>query len=345
LTPAGAPSLVVPIVIEGNLAVDFFFVLSGFILTHSHLTQVQTASLNARQFFVKRLARIYPMHLATLLFLLALVVFAKISKTPLPNPERYDGFQFLLNLFLVQAWQRHDMGAWNFPSWSVSAEWFAYLLFPLLSYIYVVALARLRSDVLVAASVILLIVCWALSPAALGSSFFELHSNFGCVRILPEFTLGIALYRLGTERSMNVLHSRWAVTLVALLTLIFILLRWDLPIVLVMTMLILAVAETARQGRKDFLTTAGMVYLGEISYSIYMIHVPISAIVFRGMTKTLGIPPAWSIPMVILVVIGLAAATHRLIESPGRRVILLLARKRGGQARLLPDANNEQSSF
>jgi len=120
-------------------------------------------------------------------------------------------------------------------------------------------LARVRAEFLVAACVAFLVACQALAPIVFGPDFFDLHSNFGYVRILPEFVLGIALYRLGTERRLPALESSWAVTLLAGAMLILSLLQWDLLLVLVMGVLILAAAEIIQfiEALSDELRAAG----------------------------------------------------------------------------------------
>lgn len=324
LPAIGEPIPVVPLISEGHLAVDFFFVLSGFILTHAHLRQIRTTGLEVRPFLVKRLARIYPMHLATLLFFVALIGVLDVVGLHLLKPERYNSEQFLLNLLLMQGWETRDTGAWNFPSWSVSAEWFAYLLFPVLSSLIVLRLARLRAELLVAAALAFLVACWAAAPLLLRTDFFDLHSNFGYVRILPEFLLGIALYRLGTERRLAALEGRWAMPLIGAAIFVAALLQWELPLVLLLSTLILAAAETSRQGRRGWLAASGMIYLGEISYSVYMVHVPVATVLLRGAIMMLGRLPVWVIPPAMLVTVAVAMVSHRLIEVPGRRLIARL---------------------
>jgi peptidoglycan/LPS O-acetylase OafA/YrhL len=245
-TSPGAPTLKIPLIIEGGLGVDFFFLLSGFILTHAHLRQIRTSTLNVKQFLIKRLARIYPLHLATLLFFLALVIALHVCRIPVLNPERYDPVQLVLNIFLLQAWQTHDAGAWNFPSWSISAEWFAYLIFPALSVLLVVRLARVRAEFVVAVALTMLIVFWASAHPLLGVSFFELHSNYGWLRILPEFILGMAFYRLGTERRIPLLEHRLGAPLLILLAVALAYFHLELLFVIVVMILIMSVAENAR---------------------------------------------------------------------------------------------------
>ena len=106
-----------------HLGVDLFFMLSGFVLYHVYASQFLTGVTGPRwgAFMRQRLLRIYPLHLVTLLAVLVLMRFE------LPG----DGLWILgLNLTLTHAWGLTDQFIFNAPSWSISAEFAAYLVFP-----------------------------------------------------------------------------------------------------------------------------------------------------------------------------------------------------------------------
>ncbi|MDU0356368.1 acyltransferase [Paraglaciecola aquimarina] len=112
--------------LNGSLSVDLFFVLSGFILHHVY--KDKNIHKSYRKFVFTRLARIYPLHLVTLLTLLFITLVLD-DFSDRYNPEYYTGLSFFLNLLLVQNWG-FIPPSWNMVSWSISAEWFMYLLFP-----------------------------------------------------------------------------------------------------------------------------------------------------------------------------------------------------------------------
>ena len=122
-----------PLFSAGDLGVDLFFMLSGFILMLNYEQKFRRFALpEYRKFLWTRLARIYPVHVFTLFFLTALVLFARHLHQPLHHPEWYTLPAWLQNVFLLQAWTGIAQTlSWNFPAWSISAEWFAYLFFPL----------------------------------------------------------------------------------------------------------------------------------------------------------------------------------------------------------------------
>ncbi|GAN79709.1 acyltransferase family protein [Acidocella aminolytica] len=189
---------------HGYLGVDGFFILSGLILMHTHrefhvpkmdwikpeLTWPAPKAIFS--FYAKRLARIYPVHLATLLILLALLAGgAALGLTPY-TPKSFGMTTLVQNLFLVQGWGGDHFGAWNYPSWSISTEWAGYLLFPLF--------ATLLSYFIREVSIQLAVLLWPVLGLIYYISGNTLNLTFsaGLIRFFPEFLLGIASFRVTT---------------------------------------------------------------------------------------------------------------------------------------------------
>ncbi len=126
---------------RGYLWVEFFFALSGFILVHVYGGRIRElwTSKGYVGFMRARLARLYPVHLATLLSMLVLMVvlnqlsywggYLSIYHQPWPPINTWPSF--VANLFLVQAWHLFPWLTWNGASWFVSVEFFLCLVFPL----------------------------------------------------------------------------------------------------------------------------------------------------------------------------------------------------------------------
>src|ERR1700761_2103419 len=125
---------------KGYLAVDMFFMLSGFVLSHVYWrTFASDETLQGRDywnFISARIARLYPLHLFNLsLFLIATLAFGlheyfaagNLPSIPLFGPRSLTAL--VANVFMVQGIDAGDL-AWNYPSWSISVEFFAYFLFP-----------------------------------------------------------------------------------------------------------------------------------------------------------------------------------------------------------------------
>src|ERR1044071_7652058 len=123
---------------KGYLWVDFFFILSGFILTYRYRDACRRLNLRVYSNFIwHRFARIWPLQLVT--------VIAAVIYLGYKNGIAYVAPSAVIaNLFLVHGWGRYFPPPLNFPSWSLSDEWGAYLVLPL----YLLAVARLRSRII-----------------------------------------------------------------------------------------------------------------------------------------------------------------------------------------------------
>src|SRR2546423_8216468 len=114
---------------KGYLAVDLFFCLSGFVIYFNYGNLNVLSAREVRVFYLKRFAKIYPLHLFTIGLYVLLLGMLLLAHRGIP-PGRFSGESLLMNVLLVQDWAPADM-TWNVPSWSISAEFAAYLLFPL----------------------------------------------------------------------------------------------------------------------------------------------------------------------------------------------------------------------
>ena len=171
----------------GYLGVDVFFVLSGFILTYVYYNKFfinRVAFIDYWNFVVKRFAKIYPLHfLITLIFIpvlyIAKYIFNQITVNIYPDT-------LLHNFLLIHAWNMSENYSWNFPSWSISAEWFAYLfLFAPLAYIY--KIRKLSFFLISFLMVFAFISYWVTIP----DFTLDRYTMNGLPRIIPEFILGV----------------------------------------------------------------------------------------------------------------------------------------------------------
>lgn len=117
---------------NGYIFVDFFFVLSGFIMAYSYADRIGN-DVTTKTFFTKRFSRIYPLHLFTLvLWIPYLLVKHILYSSGIGGTDPFiinDFFSFIENLFLVHSWGLQSHLTWNAPSWSISTEFFAYIIF------------------------------------------------------------------------------------------------------------------------------------------------------------------------------------------------------------------------
>ncbi|SHG76833.1 acyltransferase family protein [Streptoalloteichus hindustanus] len=293
----------------GHTAVSFFFVLSGFILTWSARPEA------VGRFWRRRLVKIYPLHLVTYPAGLLLLTGAGSSAADVPG------------LFLLQSWlpdNRFTVSG-NGPSWSISAELFFYLMFPVLvRWINRVPAHRLAMTLvgLVGAVALIAVVSHlTLSP----EMQLWLGYVFPPVRVL-EFVMGIVMARMVIDGRWRGLPLTGAVALLAVASVValFVPAPYAFAAVTIVPVL-LTIAAAARNDlaeRRGLLRTPVMGWLGRISFAFYLAHLP----VLSGMRRLVGQDQSWGVPGVLLFVGGTLAVTvlvawalHEFVEKPAMR--------------------------
>jgi peptidoglycan/LPS O-acetylase OafA/YrhL len=191
---------------RGYLWVEFFFCLSGFILTHVYgprLAALWTGT-GYRDFLKTRLMRLYPLHLFMLAVVAAMILITRgfaaagdyHSIFDLKYHQDVSLKGLLLSLTLMQGWGLMDRLTWNGVAWFVSVEWALCLVFPLLLMLAQGGVAR--GLALIAAGLALLVTLDLLSPNGLDITY-----DYGLLRGLGDFSVGVgmaALYRAWKPR-------------------------------------------------------------------------------------------------------------------------------------------------
>ena len=122
----------------GTVAVQFFFVLSGFIFFMFYRNRILEQTINFRNFLILRLTRLYPLHLLTLIFVLAMQYFYNHNFSEYFIYKSNDFINFVAHFFLIQEWGLiGETGSFNAPSWSISVELFLYISFFIISLFYI----------------------------------------------------------------------------------------------------------------------------------------------------------------------------------------------------------------
>jgi peptidoglycan/LPS O-acetylase OafA/YrhL len=321
------------LVAKGYLGVELFFVLSGFILCHVYLSAVENGRFRYGAFLWNRLARVYPLHLFTLFGMLGLGVVATLAGLGI-DPNILNWASLPANLTMTQAWGLAPQAAFNHPSWSISAEWFAYLSFPAFAW----AALKLKDRPWLGAGFALafMAILYPSFQRLAGFSLTEATIRWGALRIVPCFALGCAmhgLWRSGALRNRTVTLLAAAISGAAVAATAF----FGAPDAVAVAgfgALIVSLASLASTG-SSFGTWPIFVYLGEISYSVYMICVPWKILFVNAAAKWLNLAderlPLYVWLIFLVSVIPLAAASYHLVESPMRSQMKLWAHVRAGR--------------
>ena len=204
--PALHPDRYTGAVYKGYLAVDLFFMLSGFVISHVYhrVFAQQVTGQHYRDFLKARVARIYPLHLTVLLLFVTTAVAERAavyayggSFAPIPLVGERSLGAFFANLLMLQGIWAREL-SWNDPSWSISLEFLAYLLFPLLFPWLWRAAPAAKTGI---AAVLLMVLGWL--AYSTGDDFNQWNGIGAILRCLPEFLIGTLLYSAYRSRVLG----------------------------------------------------------------------------------------------------------------------------------------------
>jgi peptidoglycan/LPS O-acetylase OafA/YrhL len=304
---------------KGYLGVELFFVLSGFILAHVYLDAAGAGCLHYGRFLWARLARIYPVHLAAL----SAVGLMGAAATALDYRMTHSVIVWSAlpqNLLLIQAWGTTRAAAWNHPSWSISAEWFAYVLFPLFA--GATWALRTRPVLAMLGALGMIAILYPAFQRLAGFPLTRATIAWGALRIVPCFTLGCATNLLWRRRAIKDTGLALVATglTVSVVVAGAVLNAPDPLLVMLFGALIYSLASMASSGSR-VMTSAPLIYLGETSFALYMVCIPWQLVFSKAAARLFGAGEMLPLGLWLLQlvgVIGVAMAMHHVIERPAR---------------------------
>jgi len=343
-----------PIVRNGGVPVDFFFVLSGFVVSSSYLDRIRSTP-ELLNFVLRRLGRLWPLHAFVLLLFLGLEV-AKFfaNKAGVSSPDTFfaapEFWQvFLQDLFFLNAFRNESLLELNFPAWSIGAEFWTYVAFGLIALTF-------RRSLLAVALVMgacLLVLLGVVDPG-FGRAF-----GWSVFRALFFFLVGSLTFRTWEMCRDKTLPAATAIELLMVLIIgAAIVWRQWVPFHTLTFALIYAGAIMIFSFQSGLvsrlLCTRFFQMIGARSYSIYLLHIlvlsilgSILRIVARKFDLGLYVPGEIdgekidllfvgntfltniSVLLVVALVVWLSGLTYRFIEQPGQRFSKRLSRRAG----------------
>jgi len=332
------------IVEKSDLFVDFFFVLSGFVITYNYHNHINTGR-ELWIFMKKRFIRLYPLLLYTTLICFSVFLGSKLFFPQyVKNPG---GFGPIINdtintlLFMNSTPVFSDRFGMNYPSWSISAEMIAYLFFGIVTLIA----AKQRKGFFLGASIVLGMAF--LSFKALGG----MQGNYNFVRGIISFNIGYFVWAFSQkDRKFS---DAWEIVLFVLfLGSLFVAnaLKEEVPnaiyeaiaIPLSFGTFIYVLVHTHGVISK-LMDTKPFQFLGKISYSVYLNHSIILLLIPKAMFALLKLPenPVIETGVAALIIGGVVAysnITYEIIEKRGGDILKGLMLQRRGTSAKVPAA-------
>lgn len=327
-----------------NQGVSFFYVLSGFILQHSYCRRLGSdrRGITTGQFIVLRFFRLWPCHIAViLLIIISYMIVLKSNWILLHFLNTFSIRQIFSAVFLLQAWHPDIkvVFALNSPAWSISVEMFFYVMFPLLSR------QAIKSPIRpmfygAAITIFWLSAVWLYMPSG---NFMTLAGTNPLARIF-EFSVGVSayeyfaqskrLFRSGTCLELGMLAlSFLSVATTRIVSSYFGAMLgehvdwWLMSCASCWTFAILIGIFSWQEGRVSrLLGWKPMVYFGEISFALYLVHQPVIQYL-EGLAPWFHqLPLPMQVMAFAIIILGISSALHHLIEKPcmalAKRLIL-----------------------
>jgi peptidoglycan/LPS O-acetylase OafA/YrhL len=321
-----------------HLAVDLFFVISGVVIAMIHHDTV--ANLAGYGHFIrKRIARLYPLHLATLAFYILIGLTIAMGLATPDRPDKYNSHMIVPNLLMIHAWSPYGVISYNYVSWSISAEFFVYLCFPVL-----LALVARGFWPGLLACIGLLASSIACSELLMGTQLPELNWTMGALRAVPSFSFGIwlSMHRDRLASSAGLRAAAPIMLPAALAVAAILILRYpsDYPLLTCMYVIAASAFVCDIHGLPTLVSPRPLSSRGYLTYSIYMLHTVVATMVisfiFPRLFGSSGLSTSISVATSIALTYLLAVMSYRYFETPARA---FLSGRWRAYATLSPDKN------
>ena len=316
----------------GHVLLDFFLVLSGFVLAHSYL--YRDKPLSKYEFIVRRIARLWPLHVFTLLFTWFVVFYGLKGKSPFFEP--FNTWTTLIQNLLMS----HNIGlppngptfwSWNPPSWSIAVEFWVNIFF-----IFFIVRTTPTWVLLLLSLVCLYPIYEQAGTLGTYNENFYGYLNSGLLRGFVSFHLGIIAYRIfkkGREKQGSV-EVATVMEVACILGFAFFLFAKYLGVVKLellapfFFMLMVPVYAWERGALTRFLGRYS--YLGVISFSIYLNHIAMQIFFNDPIMTSWMVPDSftgltrenWIMAWILLGTVVLSHFTYQYVERPAQRLML-----------------------
>jgi peptidoglycan/LPS O-acetylase OafA/YrhL len=338
--------------VNSEIWVDFFFILSGFVMGYAYFNKIDKQHISFKKFITLRFGRLVPLNTFILICWVPYVLlkyYAYSHNYISVNPSHnYNAFNFFSNLFLIQSFNLHNDATWNGPSWSISTEFY--------TYIFLFAVTSLLRNKIIKFSLLFSIIVIA------SFSFLFFYSEegffstfkFGIFRCIGGFFLGLLVYFLFIKFKENnppLLSNLTLINIsetVLLLLIVFFISNiregnifiFTLLFIFSVTILVLAIQHKGLISK--ILLTKPLLFLGKISYSIYLTHALVLLVFTKISTHYLHLANIYNQELernfiffkyanmlnllILIIIIFVSKFTYKYIELPYRDRFIKLAK-------------------
>jgi peptidoglycan/LPS O-acetylase OafA/YrhL len=316
---------------RGYLAVDLFFMISGFIFFWLYSKKIADKKIGSAKFFIFRFARLYPLHFLTLLLALFGQLVASYFTGEFVVYPHNDIYHFILNIFLVPGWGFQNGFSYNAPVWSVSVEVFLYIVFFFYSYLW----GKIKFNLMYVNIFIVILVMLA-----------STYINSGLYRGLVAFFIGGTVFIIYTK--FQTVNQKLLTYILALLSALcwtasilsfkydfrelipqfysmqyisgFIFRNFNILVLFPITILFLISFE-----KYSSALWAKFKGIGDISYSVYLLHFPLQVVlifVTRKFSVSSDFYYLWITQVLFfIVIIGTSYLSFNYIEKPAQNYL------------------------
>lgn len=308
---------------DGLLGVDLFFGLSGFIFYWLFSSKIRNKTLGFKSFSIQRFSRLYPLHFLTLTWVTGLLLIFKRTHIGVDFYSFDDLVNYLLNFMLISSWGIGDWRSFNAPIWSVSVEVMLYIMFFLLSRYF-----SLKNMGLILIAFFGLFVIYRINHQIghgvfsffLGGVTYHLYEWIVTRNQTKSVILHLLIVLCGLMWVLGIVgvYRQWN----PLETIPFFWRYTFIPAILIFqtTILTLALVETRWKTIGNSLAV-----LGDISYSVYLIHFPlqvtlVTLVIYFGKSQEIFYNPYIYLSFFALLLV-LSAISHYYFERPVQRYL------------------------
>lgn len=284
----------VSLIRNGFLLVDFFFVLSGFVMAENYLLKIYGGA-DFKSFIKKRFFRLYPLHF-TLLIIFVIIEVAKFFADKRFG-SHFDAFappndfkNLIASIVLMQGFGFNNVEPFNAPSWSISTEFYTYIIFG--AFCILIS----KKNTLRIALWGLIIVLLSISTISLFHQLPLVNALFDLIRTVYGFFLGVITWIIFKQTQKLVFHKNLNLAFFGISFIAFIYCLASPPACypalfpLLSSLLVLSILFNDSVSYFNILETKFLKLLGRLSYSIYMVHFLIYYVMFIILVKAMKVP-------------------------------------------------------